>query len=69
MQRGAIVTVKVTGKYDRQSPLIQRDLEVPCEINVRISGGMVNHALLQYCETTKTYNSQVKRYQANVHSH
>ena len=51
IQRGAIVTVKVTGKHYCRSPLAQGGLEVPCENSVKISGSIVNYTLLQRYET------------------
>ena len=51
IQRGAVVTVKVTGKHYRRSPLVQGGLEVPCENCVKISGSIVNYTLLQRYET------------------
>ena len=50
IQRGAIVNVKVTGKHYRQSPLVQVSLEVPCQVSVKMSGSIMNHALLQRYE-------------------
>ena len=46
LQRGARVTAKVTGKHYRRSPLVQGGLEVPCQINIRMSGSIVNHTIL-----------------------
>ena len=34
INRGAQVTVKIRGKHYRRSPLVQRGLEVPCEIKI-----------------------------------
>ena len=51
IQRGTVVSVKVARKNYRRSQLVQRGLEVPCEINLRMSASIVNHTLLQRYET------------------
>ena len=51
VQRGATVTAKVCGKHYRRSPLIQGELEVPCQVTVSMPGSIVNHLLLSRYET------------------
>ena len=50
-QRVPVVTVKVTEKHFRWSPLVQGGLEVPCENSVWMSSSIVNHTLLQRYDT------------------
>ena len=46
MDRGAKVTLKISGKHYRRSPLVQGGLEVPCKVKIEMCGSIVNHLLL-----------------------
>ena len=50
LQRGAQVHATLTSKHYRRSPLVQGGLEIPCKVDVRMSGTIVNHAILQRYE-------------------
>ena len=43
MDRVASVTLKITGRDYRRSPLVQGGLEVPYEVTVTMSGSVVNY--------------------------
>lgn len=47
LQRDASVAAVIRGKHYRKSLLIQRGLEVPCEISVKMSTIVIKHAMLQ----------------------
>ena len=51
LQRGATNFANMCRKYDRGSPLVQKGLEIPCQIMVCIRGNVVNHRLLSPYET------------------
>lgn len=46
MDRGAKVTLKISGKHYRRSPLVQGGLEVPCKVKIEMCGSIVNDLLL-----------------------
>ena len=46
IDRGAQVAVKIRGRHYRRSPLVQGELEVPCEIKITMLGSIINHHLL-----------------------
>ena len=46
LQRGARLQATVTRKHYRRSFLIQRGLEVPCLVTVKMPGNTMNHLLI-----------------------
>ena len=47
LDRGARVTVQLTGIHDRRSPFFQGGLEIPCLVAVTIPGSIKGHMLIQ----------------------
>lgn len=59
LDRGPIVTARLTSDHYRRSPLIQGGLEIQCEVSITMPGSIRNHMMLdryshidnaQYCE-------------------
>ena len=48
---GAKCTSKIGGMHYRRSPLVQGELEVPCEVIIAIIGSAMNHLLLTRYES------------------
>ena len=42
MDRGAIVSAQLTSEYYKQSPTVQRGMEIPYKSTVKISGTYIN---------------------------
>ena len=44
--RGAKISLKICGRHYIRSPLIQDELEVPCDVTITMVRSVVNHLLL-----------------------
>ena len=51
LQRKVTVSANICGKHYRGSPLVQEELEVPCQITTCMPGSIVHHHLLIRYET------------------
>ena len=51
LDRGAVCTIKIRGKHYRRCPLVQGELEIPCDVTISMIGSVVNHLLLAKYES------------------
>ena len=61
IDRGATVSVLLTGTHYRRSPLVKGGLEIPCKISVSVRGTCLNLLLLErYKQLTEELNIELK---------
>ena len=47
LDRGAIVSAQLTSEHYRQSPVVQRGMEIACKVTVKIAGKCVSILLME----------------------
>ena len=47
IDRGATISVKLTGMHYRRSPIVQGGLEIPCEVKAKIPGTVANLLVME----------------------
>ena len=61
IDRGAALTSELTSDHYRRSPLIQGGMEMPCKINAKISGTVINLLLMEeYIQLVKELYTEPK---------
>ena len=61
LDRGAIVSAKLTSTHYRRSPLVQGGIEIPCVVTVSMSGTVINQLLMErYKQLVGTFFTEPK---------